>query len=242
MAMINCIAIDRDREALGELSSQIEKIPFLSLKGIYSNPLEANGILAHRDTDLVFVDPDMDPINGIDFVRSLIHKPLVVFITHSKNYAVEAYNAGVLDYIIKPLTIDRLVRVASKAYEILLPAGKETPGISATGGVTPYLFVKVDNRMQRFSTYDILYIEGCSDYVRLYTKGSKPALVSLNLKNIERKLPPGYFCRVHRSYIVALNMIDSIEKKRIRIGDRIIPVSDSYYPVLLQAIDAAVPA
>jgi len=240
--MINCIAIDRDREALAELSSQIEKIPFLSLKGIFSNPLEANGALAHRDTDLVFADPDMDPINGIDFVRSLIHKPLVVFITHSKNYAVDAYNAGVLDYIIKPLTIDRLVRVASKAYEILLPAGKDTPVLSAAGSNAPYLFVKVDNRMQRFSTYDILYIEGCSDYVRVYTRGSKPVLVSLNLKNIERKLPAGCFCRVHRSYIVALNMIDSIEKKRIRIGDRIIPVSDSYYPVLLQAIDAAIPA
>jgi two-component system LytT family response regulator len=242
MAMINCIAIDRDREALAELSSQIEKIPFLSLKGLYSNPLEANGILTHRDTDLIFVDPEMDPINGIEFVKSLIHRPLVVFITHSKNYAVEAYNAGVLDYIIKPLTLDRLVRVTSRAYEILLPDGKDTPVLSTSGSVAPYLFVKVDNRMQRFSTYDILYIEGCSDYARVYTKGSKPALVSLNLKNIERKLPPGYFCRVHRSYIVALNMIDSIEKKRIRIGDQIIPVSDSYYPILLQAINAAIPA
>lgn len=238
--MIRCIAIDRDCEALAELSSQIEKIPFLSLQGTYSNPLEANGILARRAIDLVFADPDMDPINGIDFVGSLMHRPLVVFITGNKEYAVDAYNVGILDYILKPLTLDRLIRVANKAYELILPPERDAtiPSIRVTA---PYLFVKVDNRMQRFSTEDILFIEGCSDYVRVYTYGSKPALASLNMRQIEKKLPQGHFCRVHRSFIVSLNRIDSIEKKRIRIGERLIPVSDSYYPLLLQAIDAAVP-
>jgi DNA-binding LytR/AlgR family response regulator len=105
-----------------------------------------------------------------------------------------------------------------------------------------YLFVKVDNRMQRFCTEDILYIEGCNDYVKVYSIGSKPALASMNMKKIERKLPHGHFCRVHRSYIVSLSRIDSIERKRIKIGERIIPVSNSYYPFLLQAIDAVIPA
>jgi two-component system, LytTR family, response regulator len=240
--MIKSIAIDRDCEALAELRSQIENIPFLSLEGTYTNPLDANGILARRGADLIFADPDMVPINGIDFVRSLMHRPLVVFITHSQEYAVEAYNAGVLDYIIKPLSLDRLVRVANKAYGLLMPPERESLPLLTGNGPTPFLFMKVDSRMQRFNTDDILFIEGCSDYVRVYTSGSKPALASLNMKHIERKLPAGHFCRVHRSYIVSLNRIDSIEKKRIRIGDRIIPVSDSYYPLLLQAIDAAVPA
>ncbi len=240
--MIRCIAIDRDCEALAELSSQIEKIPFLSLQGTYSNPMEANGILARRKIQLVFADPDMDPINGIDFVGSLMHRPLVVFITGNKEYAVDAYNAGVLDYILKPLTLDRLVRVANKAYELILPPERDAPAVLPGRGAAPYMFVKVDNRMQRFSTDDILFIEGCSDYVRVYTTGSKPALASLNMKHIEKKLPLGHFCRVHRSYIVSLSRIDSIEKKRIRIGDRSIPVSDSYYPILLQAIDSVVPA
>ncbi|MDX9771988.1 MAG: LytTR family DNA-binding domain-containing protein [Bacteroidales bacterium] len=240
--MINCIAIDRDSDALTVLSSQIEKIPFLSLKGTFTNPMEANGLLAHRGADLVFADPDMEPINGVDFVRSMVNRPLVVFITHNRSFAVEAYNEGVLDYIVKPLTLDRLVRVANKAYQLIMPAERDTTHASPAMVATPFLFVKVDNRMQRFNTDDILFIEGCSDYARVYTSGAKPALVSLNLKHIERKLPPGNFCRVHRSYIVSLNRIDSIERKRIRIGERLIPVSDSYYPLLLQAIDAAIPA
>jgi DNA-binding LytR/AlgR family response regulator len=240
--MIKCIVIDKDSEALAELSSLIEKIPFLSLSGRFSDPLEANGILARRGADLIFADPDMDLINGIDFVRSLIHNPLVVFVTNSHNYAVEAYNAGVLDYIVKPVTLERLLRVASKAYELILPPerSESTPG--SGNNAAPYLFVKVNNRMQRFSTDDILFIEGCSDYVRVYTSGSRPIIASMNMKNIEHKLPHGHFCRVHRSYIVSLSRIDSIERKRIRIGERIIPVSNSYYPALLQAIDAAMPA
>jgi DNA-binding LytR/AlgR family response regulator len=240
--MINCIAIDRDGKALAELSSQVEMIPFLTLKGTFSNPMEANGLLARPGTDLVFIDPEMEPINGIDFIRSLVYRPLVVFVTQSRSYAVDAYNAGVLDYIIKPLTLERLVRVANRAWQILLPADSAGAGQQPAGIASPFLFVKVDNRMQRFSTEDILLIEGCSDYVKVYTSGMKSALVSLNMKHIERKLPPGLFCRVHRSYIVALNRIDSIERKRIRIGDRLIPVSDSYYPLLLRAIDAAIPA
>jgi len=236
--MIKCIVIDRDRAALSELAANIEKIPFLTLTGVFTNSLEANGLLARRGADLIFADPEMDPINGIDFIRSLVHSPLTVFVTNSRNYAVEAYNVGVLDYIIKPLTLERLIRVANKAYELLIPqeSGRNMTGSISAGN--PYLFVKVDNRMQRFNPDEILFIEGCNDYVRVYTEGSKPALASMNMKNIERKLPHGHFCRVHRSYIVSLNRIDSIERKRIKIGEKIIPVSDSYYPVLLQAIDA----
>lgn len=240
--MIRCIVIDKDGEALAELTSQIEKIPFLTVEGTFRNPLEANSILARRGADLVFIDPDTAPINGIDFVRSMIHNPMVVFVTKSHDFAVEAYNAGVLDYIVKPVSLDRIIRVASKAYELVLPAESATsdtlPGVIGT----PYLFMKVDNRMQRFRTDEILFIEGCSDYVRIYTTGSRPAVASVNMKNIEKRLPHTMFCRVHRSYIVSLSMIDSIERKRIKIGDRIIPVSNSYYPLLLKAIDASVSA
>ncbi len=240
--MINCIAIDNDGNALEELSSQIEKIPFLSLKGVFKNPLEANRLLTRTGMDLVFIDPEMEPINGIDFIRSMVNRPLVVFITHSADYAIDAFNAGVLDYIIKPLTIERLVRVANRAWQLIIPPDNYSLVQSPAGKAPPSLFVKVDNRMQRFSTDDIIFIEGCSDYVKVYTSAPRPALVSLNMKHIEKKLPVSLFCRVHRSYIVALNRIDSIERKRIRIGDRLIPVSDSYYPLLLRAIDAAVPA
>jgi DNA-binding LytR/AlgR family response regulator len=240
--MIKCVAIDKDVNALAELCSQIEKIPFLSLMGTYSNPLEANSILARRGADLVFADPDMDPINGIDFIKSLIHNPLVVFVTNNRNYAVEAYNAGVIDYIVKPITLDRLLRVAGKAYELLLPSEREEKTPITSINASPLLFVKVNSHMQRLNTDEILFIEGCSDYIRIYSSGSRPILASMNMKNIEQKLPKGHFCRVHRSYIVSLSRIDSIERKRIKIGEHIIPVSNSLYPVLLQAIDATIPA
>lgn len=240
--MIRCIIIDKDAESQAELKSLIEKVPFLTLLDSFSNPLDANGLLARRSADLIFADPDMDVINGIDFLKSLNYSPLVVFITRNRDFAVEAYNAGVLDYILKPIQIERLIRATTKAYELLIP--DDTRG-RTSGTLTEsnrYLFMKVDNRMQRFSTEEILFIEGCNDYVRIYTSGSKPALASMNMKNIEKKLPRGQFCRVHRSYIVSLGRIDSIERKRIKIGEKIIPVSSSYYPVLLQAIDATLPA
>lgn len=240
--MIKCIAIDKDDEALAELSSHIEKIPFFSLFKTYSSPLEANRILALRGIDLVFIDPETGPINGIDFVRSLAYNVMVVFITNSRNYAVEAYNNSVFDYIVKPVTLERLVRVANKAYALLLQPENEAKPDHRGNNSSPFLFMKVENRMLRFSTNDILFIEGCRDYVRVYATGSRSTLVSMNMKNIERKLPYGHFCRVHKSYIVSLNRIDSIEHKRIRIGERIIPVSNSYYPVLLQTIEATVPA
>jgi len=240
--MIRCIAIDKDEESLSELKSLIEKVPFMTLLGTFTNPLDANGLLARRSADLIFADPDMDVINGIDFIKSLNYSPLVVFITRNRDYAVDAYNAGVLDYILKPIAIDRLIRAATKAYEVLIPDDTNSRSSGALVESNRFLFMKVDNRMQRFSTDDILFIEGCNDYVRIYTSGSKPALASMNMKNIEKKLPHGHFCRVHRSYIVSLGRIDSIERKRIKIGEKIIPVSSSYYPVLLQAIDATTPA
>jgi len=240
--MIRCIVIDKDVEALAELKALIEKIPFLTLLGTFSNPLEANNLLARRSADLIFADPDMDLINGIDFIKSLNYSPLVVFITRNRDFAVDAYNAGVLDYILKPIQIERLIRAATKAYELMIPDDSRGRASGTLAESNRYLFMKVDNRMQRFSTEEILFIEGCNDYVRIYTSGSKPSLASMNMKNIEKKLPHGQFCRVHRSYIVSLGRIDSIERKRIKIGEKIIPVSSSYYPILLQAIDATVPA
>ncbi|HNX66147.1 MAG TPA: LytTR family DNA-binding domain-containing protein [Bacteroidales bacterium] len=240
--MIRCIAIDKDEEALSELKSLIEKVPFLTLLDTFRNPLDANGLLARRSADLIFADPDMDVINGIDFIKSLNYSPMVVFITNNRDYAVDAYNAGVLDYIIKPLSIERLIRAVTRAYELLIPDDTRGHSNSTLVEGSRYLFMKVDNRMQRFSVDEILFIEGCNDYVRIYTAGQRPALASMNMKNIEKKLPHGHFCRVHRSYIVSLGRIDSIERKRIKIGEKIIPVSSSYYPVLLQAIDATAPA
>ena len=161
--MIRCIIIDKDAEALAELKSLIEKVPFLTLLDTFSNPLDANGLLARRSADLIFADPDMDIINGIDFLKSLNYSPLVVFITRNRDFAVEAYNAGVLDYILKPIQIERLIRATTKAYELLIP--DDTRG-RASGTLTEsnrYLFMKVDNRMQRISTEEILFIEGCND-------------------------------------------------------------------------------
>lgn len=238
--MVRCIAIDSDNSALNELSSNIEKIPFLKLSGTFTNPFEANKILARREVDLLFIEPEMAPVNGIDFVRSLTHNPMTVFVTNSRNYAVEAYSSGVIDYIVKPVAMDRLVRVAGKAYEnIMRNEAESTPAQVSID--QPFLFMKVNNRIQRFKPGDILFAEGCSDYVKVYTSGSRPVLASMNMKTLEKKLPYKQFRRVHRSYIVSLEKIDSIERKRIRIGEHIIPVSDSYYPVLMQAIDAAIP-
>lgn len=230
--MIKCLAIDDEPLALAQLSGYISRVPFLTLVKSCHDAFEAMETLAEEEVDLIFVDINMPDLNGLDFVRSLIVKPLVVFTTAYLEYAVEGFKVDAVDYLLKPFEFQDLLKAADKArkqYEYHLLDQGDGEGISSLvkNGM---LFVKSEYRMIRINIEDIKYIEGMSEYVRIFVTGEeKPVVTLMSLQKLEERLPAQLFMRVHRSYIVNLRKIAEISRLRI-IFDRntYIPVGESY--------------
>ena len=225
--MLRCIAVDDEPLALEVLESYIRKVPSLRLVGLCGGALEAIRVLSPGAVDLVFLDVDMPDLTGTQLLRTLKHPPLVVFTTAYPDYALEGFELDAVDYLLKPIPFDRFLRAVNKAQERLHPpavlASVTPPPASEPG----FIFVKTEYKTLRVDLDDILYVEGLKDYVLIHTR-QKKIITLLSLNKMVEKLPPTYFLRVHRSFIVAVNKMDSIERNRIRIGDAEIPVGDLY--------------
>lgn len=235
--MVKCIAVDNDVTTLQLLENYISNIPFLKLESTFQNPFDAIDYISKHAVDLLFTEIEMPVLNGIQLINSLVKKPMLVIVSKTDRYAIDGFELGAFDYIVKPLSFDRLVKAANKvrehAYVQLQPV---KPNVVVDDVDTDdYIFVKSDYKTIRINLNDILLIEGLKDYVKIHTS-QKSVLSLLNLKNLELKLPSSLFIRVHRSYIVALNKIDSIEKSRIKIEKYYIPVSDSYKEAFFKRI------
>lgn len=226
--MIRCLAIDDEPLALTQLTGYIRQTPFLEETGSCHSALQALEIMSREPVDLVFVDIDMPDLNGMDFVRSLFVKPMVVFTTAYSEYAVEGFQVDALDYLLKPIGYPHFLKAATKArnqYELTKRAA--VTGVQ-TGGERQ-LFVKADYKMVQVNMDSILYVEGQNEYIKIHTDQGRPIMTLLSMKAIEEKLPSEHFMRVHRSYIVNLQRIDYVSRGRIQIGKEItIPVSDQY--------------
>lgn len=228
--MIRCIAVDDEPLALHILEDFISKIPFLTLVKKCKSGFEAIEVLQQEPIDLIFLDIQMPNITGIQLLKSLKNVPMVIFTTAYDHFALEGFNLDVLDYLLKPIPFERFMKAVNKAYEThqlknkasLSPPLPPQPEESAQ-----FIFVKSDYRTIRVDLNDLLYIEGLKDYVKIYA-GDKPILTLQSLKALEEKLAPHQFIRVHRSYIVAINKIEAIQKNRIYMGNKVIPVGDSY--------------
>ena len=222
--MINCLAIDDETPALDILEDNIRRIPFLHLMGKCKNAYAAMEVMqAQGPIDLLFLDIEMPGISGLSFVKSLPNKPMVIFITAYRNYAVEGFELDVLDYLVKPVAFDRFVKAAGKALEYQGFKQKE-------GGTSfpDYLFIHTEYQLTKIMLSEITYIEGLRNYIRIhFSTNAKPILSKLSLKAIEEKLPPGKFARVHKSFIVSVDKIATIRNDVIRIGSRDIPISKS---------------
>lgn len=219
--MIRCIAIDDEPLALRQISAYIEKVPFLTLVKACKNAFEALAVLSDEKVDLIFADINMPDLNGMDFVKSLQNKPLVIFTTAYSEYAVEGFRVDALDYLLKPFGFDDFVKAANKALHYMeLQDSTEQP---------QYLFIKAEYKMVKLTIDKILYIEGKSEYVRIYTEEMKPIMTLLSMKTLESRLPARMFMRVHRSYIVNLQKIEAVANNRI-IFDKntYIPIGDQY--------------
>lgn len=235
--MMKCIAVDDEPLALAQISSYIDRVPFLELVKSCSDAFEAMKLMSEEKIDLIFIDINMPDLNGLDFVRSLSVKPLVVFTTAYSEYAVDGFKVDAVDYLLKPFSFQDLLKSAEKARHRLDYLKNEkmavttdeqmtTPHIESDGS----LFVKSDYRIVRISINDVKYIEGMSEYVRIFIDGeSKPIISLLSMKKLEEMLPASHFLRVHRSYIV--NMQKIVEVSRLRIvfdKDTYIPIGDNY--------------
>lgn len=227
--MIRCIIIDDKPLAIDILKEYASKIAFLEVVHTTQNPLEALEYARMNPVDLIFLDIQMPELNGIQFLKILNGSCKVILTTAYSEYALDGYEHDVIDYLLKPVSFERFYKAAEKARKSI---EKEIPASVPAQEVTDNssLFVKTEYRIQRIDFNAILYIEAKQNYISIVTStGSVMSLQSI--KNIEEKLPPALFMRVHKSYIVALQKINTVEKSRIFIGNVVIPVGESYREV-----------
>jgi DNA-binding LytR/AlgR family response regulator len=222
--MIKCIAVDDEPLALEIITDFARKVPFLSLVQTFESATEAMQFLKEERVDLVFLDIKMPDITGIQFLRSLKYPPLVVFTTAYGEYALDGFDLDVVDYLLKPVPFERFLRAATKAQEYL-NVSQQKNGDSSY--VNDYIFIKTEYKIIKINLEDILYIEALKDYTKIYTP-FQPVLTLRSLKSFETRLPSDKFIRVHRSYLVSLNKINSVEKNTVMIANQSIPISDGY--------------
>lgn len=224
--MINVVAIDDEPLALQLITGYINKTPGIRLSGTFDNPTSASEYIEQNEIDLVFLDIQMPDLSGIQFAHLLEGRSKIVFTTAYEKYALEGYKLDAVDYLLKPFSYEEFLGSVKKAVKLINLEKADKARVKANND---YLFIKSEYRIKRINFRDILYIEGLKDYVKIITMTHpKPILSIISLKLLETKLPEKTFMRVHRSFIVNLNRIDTIERSRIVFGKVYIPIGDQY--------------
>lgn len=230
MKNITCIAIDDEPLALGLIVSHINKTPFLELLGQFDNPIDAMEFLQENSVQLIFLDIQMPDLTGIEFARTLKENCKIIFTTAYEKYAVEGFQLHALDYLLKPVSYEVFFKSVLHAKETLQLIQTAKSGSPNSSGIEEdYLFIKADYQLKRVDFSDILYIEGLRDYVKLYLESSvSPIVFHSTMKALEDKLPKDRFMRTHRSFIVNLEKVTTIERYRILFGKQLVPISKQY--------------
>jgi len=224
--MIRAIAIDDEPLALQLVTGYIKKTPFFVLTGEFDNPISAMEFLDETDVDLIFLDIQMPDLIGTDFARTLSRGPKIIFTTAYEKYALEGFRLDAVDYLLKPFGYDEFLIAAQKARKLIDLEQKPASTIEANN---EFLFLKSEYKIRRINFNDILYIEGLKDYIKVFLTNEAKPILSLNtIKSLESKLPASKFMRIHRSFIVNLNRIQTVDRFRIVFGQEYIPVSDQY--------------
>lgn len=224
---LNCLVVDDEPLARNLISDYVSKTPYLHLTGTAENAISAMKLLHENPIDLLFLDIQMPELTGINMLKVLQKKPMVVFTTAYSEYALESYELDVIDYLLKPITFERFLKATEKANQ--RSKGIESPKapVVITSSTPPFVFVKDGTKLVKIMLKDILYVEGLKDYVTIHTTNQK--IVSLQrLKTLEAQLPEDQFIRIHNSFIVSLNAIHAIHKGEVQVGKIRLPVSDSY--------------
>ena len=231
---IRCLAIDDEPLALQQIVAYIGKVPFLELAAQYQSALEAREYLMNDTADVIFCDINMPDLNGMDFVKSLVSPPLIVFTTAYSEYAVEGFKVNAVDYLLKPFGLQDFQRAANRLRERL----ENNPAPSSTAYQDDTVFLKTDYRTVKVSMSNIRYIEGMSEYLKVWIDGEqKPIITLMSLKKMEERLPD-FFMRIHRSYIVNLKKIQEVNKNRIIMdAQTYLPIGELYKDAFLHYLD-----
>ena len=225
---LKCIIVDDEPVARKVLREFAEDVDFLELAGEAENPLLAIPLLSAGDIDVIFLDIDMPKINGIDFVRGLTAPPSIIITTAYAEYAADAYGLDVLDYLVKPIAFDRFVKACNKAV-----AARRPP--AAGGKADDHFFVKCNNQIEKVLYDELVYAEAMANYVMLYTV-SRKMMVYVTMKGLEEQLPAAEFIKVHKSFLVSVRKIRSIEGNVLDVGIARITVSQNLRDKVMQEV------
>lgn len=224
---MNCIAIDDSANALELIRIHCSKIPFLELRGVYSSALAAVEILKEESIDLIFLDVEMPDVTGIQFVRSLEEKPLVILTTAYPNYALEGFEINAIDYLLKPIGFERFLKAANRAYKQYSLATSPAIDISSSAP-NSYILFKGTHETLRIPEHDITIIESQGNYVKVFLRESKSFMSLMTMTEVQKKLDETKFFRCHRSFIIALDHVQSYNNYQVKINDRVIPLAKGY--------------
>ncbi len=211
----------------------VNSVPYFELVATCNTVFDAYEILNSRKIDLIFLDTDLPKVSGVDFIQSLNSRPLFVFFSSNASLAVEAFNLNALDFLLKPFSFDRFLKASNKALEANSMKDKmsvkEKENIAGNAATNDFMMVKTDYQTIVIKLENILYFEGLKDYIKIYTSQNPKPVITLNsLKKLQQNLPPEKFSRIHKSYIVGIEHIKSINKSQVVINDKYIPIGESY--------------
>jgi two-component system, LytTR family, response regulator len=239
--MINCLIIDDEQAAIDVLKVYIKGISSLNLVSESLNPIEALEIVYTQKIDLIFIDIQMPEFSGLDFIKLTKGRSKFILTTAYKQYALEGYEYNVVDYLLKPISFERFLQAIQKVKDIISPLNlPQESQIVSDLKAEGYIFIKTENRMQKVSFSEILFVEGLGNYVTIYTTKGK-FITLLNIKNLEENLPSETFMRVHRSYIISLGKIEFVEGNQIFLDkDTSIPLGETYKNLLWLTLDSKI--
>ncbi len=229
MDKYSCIIIEDEPLALERTKDFVLKIPFLQLDATFDNALNGLAYLSSNKVDLLFLDINMDELSGIELLESTTVDSQIIITTAYQEYALKGYELNVTDYLLKPYTFNRFLQAVNKAQKNLQQIVPEN--------APDYIFVKTENRLEKIMLDEIIYIEGMRDYRRIHTM-NKRIMTLQNFKELELIIPSSIVCRVHKSFMVGINKIESIERNRIKIADQLIPISETYKATFFKAISS----
>ena len=228
MDRYSCIIIEDEPLALERTKSFVNKIPFLNLCGTFENALDGLAYLKSNKVDLLFLDINMDELSGIELLESSKIESQVIITTAYQEYAIKGYELNVTDYLLKPFTFDRFLKAVNKAQENNIQP--------IATNQQEFIFVKTENKLVKIDFSDILFIEGMRDYRRIHTL-NKRIMTLQNFSELEQIIPSNIVCRVHKSYMVGINKIESVERMRIKVSNQIIPISETYKELFFNMIN-----
>jgi len=229
---LKCVIVDDEPLAITIIEGYLKKIPFIEIIGKFECAIPVYEFLKNNDVDLLFLDVEMPNITGIDFIKSLSSPPKVILTTANKNYAIEGFNLNVEDYILKPISFDRLLKSVNRIYE---KVNTENTFENIDDG-KDYIYLKENKKMVKVYFKNILYLESLKDYVKVVTS-RKTVLTKQLLSYFEKELDPNSFIRIHRSYIVAIKKIDAYSLSSVDIGATEIPIGRKYKESAIVVLD-----